>query len=107
MYEGIITRYYQMATRMKLKCMQDKTYMKQNKSKQNKYLIYTKTITASVVYWLACSPRVPWSGQTKDRKMVFVARIIKEKEQRLVDSELGYFVKVKQHVYPRIVVSVS
>jgi hypothetical protein len=36
MYEGIITRYYQMATRMKLKCMQDKTYMKQNKSKQNK-----------------------------------------------------------------------
>lgn len=36
MYEGIITRYYQMATCMKLKCMQDKTYMKQNKSKQNK-----------------------------------------------------------------------
>ena len=56
----------------------------------------------------------PRSCQTKEYKIGIccfstkhAALRIKEKEQRLVGSESGIFIRVGRHVYPRTVVTVS
>ena len=76
----------------------------------------SSSVTASVVYWLACSPPVwqivdsnPDRFKRKTMTLVFVTSplSIKEKEQRLVGSESVYCVRVERHVYPQTVVSLS